>query len=52
MVKWSRICRSKSKGGLGVKDLRKHNISLLIKWWWKLEKKEGLWQDVVKAKYF
>jgi hypothetical protein len=29
MVKWSRICRSKIKGGLGVKDLRKQNISLL-----------------------
>jgi hypothetical protein len=23
MVKWTRICRSKKKGGLGVKDLRK-----------------------------
>jgi hypothetical protein len=22
MVKWDRVCRSKSKGGLGVKDLR------------------------------
>ena len=51
MVKWGRICRSKNKGGLGVKDLRKQNISLLTKWWWKLEKKEGLWQDIVKAKY-
>ena len=31
LVKWSRICRSKNKGGLGVKDLRKQNISLLTK---------------------
>ena len=51
LVKWSRICRSKKKGGLGVKDLRKQNISLLLKWWWKLEKNKGLWQDIVKAKY-
>uniref|UniRef100_A0A8I7B9N1 Reverse transcriptase domain-containing protein n=1 Tax=Hordeum vulgare subsp. vulgare TaxID=112509 RepID=A0A8I7B9N1_HORVV len=51
MVKWTRVCRSKAKGGLGVKDLRKQNISLLAKWWWKLEKKKGLWQDIVKAKY-
>jgi hypothetical protein len=51
MVKWSRICRSKIKGGLGVKDLRKQNISLLCKWWWKLETQDGLWQQIVKAKY-
>jgi hypothetical protein len=25
MVKWCRVCRSKKKGGLGVKDLRKKN---------------------------
>lgn len=24
---------------------------LLIKWWWKLEKKEGLWHKLVKTKY-
>ena len=51
MVKWDRVCRSKKKGGLGVKDLRKQNISLLVKWWWKLDKNKGLWQDIVKAKY-
>ena len=39
LVKWSRICKTREKGGLGVKDLRKMNISLLCKWWWKLEKK-------------
>ena len=27
------------------------NVSLLAKWWWKLEQEEGLWQDIVKAKY-
>lgn len=51
LVKWSRICRSKTKDGLGVKDLRKQNISLLVKWWWKLDALNGLWQDIVKAKY-
>jgi hypothetical protein len=51
MVKWSRICRSKSKGGLGVKDLKKQNISLLCKWWWKLETQNGLSEQIVKAKY-
>ena len=51
LVKWSRICQTKEKGGLGVKDLRKMNISLLCKWWWKIEKEEGLWQEIVRQKY-
>jgi hypothetical protein len=27
------------------------NISLLCKWWWKLEKENGLWKQIVKFKY-
>jgi hypothetical protein len=27
IVKWSKICRNKNKCGLGIKDLRKVNIS-------------------------
>jgi hypothetical protein len=34
-----------------VKDLRKTNISLLCKWWWRLENGEGLWQEIVRTKY-
>ena len=34
-----------------MKDLHKQNISLLVKWWWKLDMGEGLWQEVVRAKY-
>jgi len=51
LVKWEIICRSKKNGGLGIKDLRNMNISLLCKWWWKLEKEDGLWQQIVKIKY-
>jgi hypothetical protein len=29
MVKWSKVCRSRNKGGLGVKYLHKQNIALL-----------------------
>jgi hypothetical protein len=46
-----KICKSKTKGGLGVKDLRRMNISLLCKWLWNLENDEGLWQDIVILKY-
>jgi hypothetical protein len=27
------------------------NISLLCKWWWRLENEKGLWQGIIKAKY-
>jgi len=39
LVKWDTICKSKPKGGLGVKNISKMNIGLLCKWWWKLEKR-------------
>jgi hypothetical protein len=51
LVKWAVITKPKKKGGLGVKDLRKMNISLLCKWWWKLENEEGLWREIVRKKY-
>jgi hypothetical protein len=31
-VKWSEVCQPRSKGGLGVRDVGKVNLSLLIKW--------------------
>lgn len=49
--KYGIICKSKKKGGLGVKDIRKLNICLLCKWWWNLENETGLWQEIVKANY-
>jgi len=27
------------------------NISLLCKWWWKLENEQGLWQEIIRYKY-
>ena len=51
LVRWDRICRSRDKGGLGVKDLHKQNVSLMVKWWWKLETQTGMWQDIVRARY-
>lgn len=51
LLKWEKVCKSKRKGGLGIKKLRKMNASLLCKWWWRLEKENGLWQDIIKYKY-
>jgi len=51
LVKWDINNKSKKQGGLGIKNIRKMNISLLCKWWWKLEAKNGLWQQIVRQKY-
>jgi hypothetical protein len=51
LIEWEIICKSKKKGGLGIKDIGKMNISLLCKWWWRLKTEKGVWQDIVKAKY-
>jgi hypothetical protein len=45
------VCKDKKKGGWGIKNLRKINISLLCKWWWYLENEEGQWQDIIRIKY-
>jgi hypothetical protein len=42
LVRWETIYKSKKKGGLGIKNIRKMNVSFLCKWWWKLEKEKGL----------
>jgi hypothetical protein len=51
-VKWSDICKTKKDGGLGIKDHRLMNYSLLAKWRWKLlVEDDDLWKKVVVAKY-
>jgi hypothetical protein len=51
-VKWDCICRPKKEGGLGVRDLRWVNVSLLAKWKWKLLSCEPeLWKEVMVARY-
>jgi hypothetical protein len=51
-VKWEVICRPKNEGGLGVRDLRLVNTSLLSKWRWKLlSRDDELWKEVVIARY-
>ncbi|PNX73974.1 ribonuclease H, partial [Trifolium pratense] len=51
-VKWDDVCRPKKDGGLGVRDLKLTNLSLLAKWRWKLLQPEGgYWRDIVIAKY-
>ncbi|WJX67033.1 hypothetical protein P8452_51532 [Trifolium repens] len=51
-IKWDVVCQPKSLGGLGVRDIRAVNISLLVKWRWRLlEDDHVLWKEVLKGKY-
>ena len=52
-VKWEVVFHTKSEGGLGVKDLKLFNVSMLSKWAWKLLLGEGnsLWEKVVVSNY-
>uniref|UniRef100_A0A453PZ90 Reverse transcriptase zinc-binding domain-containing protein n=1 Tax=Aegilops tauschii subsp. strangulata TaxID=200361 RepID=A0A453PZ90_AEGTS len=52
MVKWSKICKPKDQGGLGVISSKRMNIALLSKWLWRIALGEGgLWLDIIRAKY-
>jgi hypothetical protein len=51
-LSWKMVCKEKREGGLGVRDVRVVNLSLLTKWRWKLLQNEpALWKDVLVAKY-
>jgi hypothetical protein len=46
------VCKEKRRGGLGVRDARFVNLSLLAKWRWRLLLPgRALWKDVLVAKY-
>uniref|UniRef100_A0A1S4DD81 Reverse transcriptase zinc-binding domain-containing protein n=1 Tax=Nicotiana tabacum TaxID=4097 RepID=A0A1S4DD81_TOBAC len=47
LVKWSKVIQLKDLGGLGIKDLAKHNKSMLMKWLGKFgDEDTSLWKKV------
>ncbi|MCI16424.1 ribonuclease H protein, partial [Trifolium medium] len=51
-VSWKDVCRPKCEGGLGVRDLKWFNMSLLAKWRWRLLGEDDLlWKKVLDARY-
>jgi hypothetical protein len=51
-VKWEVVCQKKCEGGLGVKDVRVMNLSLLAKWRWRiLQNERSLWREVIADRY-
>jgi intein-encoded DNA endonuclease-like protein len=52
LAKWSVLCQPKEVGGLGIKNIDSQNKCLLVKWLFKLANEEGMWQQILKRKYF
>nr|XP_009794949.1 PREDICTED: uncharacterized protein LOC104241713 [Nicotiana sylvestris] len=52
LVKWVKVTQPKDLGGHGIKDLAKHNKSMLMKWVGRFgEEDTSLWKKVVIAKH-
>lgn len=52
LVEWDALIGSKQKEGLGVRNLKTQNQSLMMKWLWRLASSEqALWKELIKQKY-
>jgi hypothetical protein len=52
LVDWDTVCSPISKGGLGIRNVRKFNQALLGKWLWRYAHEEGAWwRSILVAKY-
>lgn len=52
LVNWRTVLLSKDREGLGIRNLRLQNGSLLKKWLWRYtEEGNALWKEVIEAKY-
>lgn len=52
LVNWHSVCKSKDKGGLGLRKAKTQNLALLMKLGWKLiNSDESLWVRILKDKY-
>ncbi|GMQ00802.1 hypothetical protein CsSME_00047717 [Camellia sinensis var. sinensis] len=52
LVNWQQVCKSKSNGGLGIRQARVQNLALISKLGWKLTiNSDELWCKILKAKY-
>ncbi|GMJ07534.1 hypothetical protein HRI_004422600 [Hibiscus trionum] len=51
-VNWEKVCKPKTYGGLGIRDIRMKNRAMLNKWVWRYGcERSSLWRKIVDAKY-
>ena len=52
LVKWSIVCKTKSKGGLGIRSLLLLNNAFLCQWCWRFSsEKDLLWKKIIRGKF-
>ncbi|KAJ4779223.1 RNA-directed DNA polymerase (reverse transcriptase)-related family protein [Rhynchospora pubera] len=52
LLSWDRVCLPKSLGGFGLLNLTLHNISLLLRWLWRIyDKPQSQWASIAKLLY-
>jgi hypothetical protein len=52
LAKWSVLYQPKEVGGSGLRILIPRISVCLVKWLFKLANEEGMWQQILKRKYF
>lgn len=52
LVNWQTTMRSIEQGGLGIRNLRAQNNSLLTRWLWRYNKEDhAIWREVIRHKF-
>ncbi|XP_058726593.1 uncharacterized protein LOC131597953 [Vicia villosa] len=51
-VSWDTVCKTREKGGLGIKNMKVMNMALLSKWKWRiLIEDEAVWRGILVSRY-
>jgi hypothetical protein len=52
LVSWDKVCSPISEGGMGIRNLRAFNCTLLDKWLWRFgSERDAWWRVIVDSKY-
>lgn len=52
LIKWQVVLNDKEGGGLGIRNLKAHNKSLLFKWLWRFTQEgDKVWKKLISAIY-